>query len=81
MGVPANFSEYDLQYWQFVNASSYIVKTALGLGPMDTYTFNRSVLTTHLPHTCTFLYLRVLTVTYVYFTRSYTPTTYTMHTF
>lgn len=50
MGVPANFSEYDLQYWQFVNASKNIVKTALGLGPMDTYTFNRYVLTTSQTH-------------------------------
>ena len=66
MGVPANFSEYDLQYWQFVNASTYIVKTALGLGPMDTYTFNRYVLTTHLPHTCTFSYLPLLTCTKPY---------------
>jgi hypothetical protein len=64
MGVPANFSEYDLQYWQFVNASSYIVKTALGLGPMDTYTFNRSVLT----HTLTiYMHFLVLARTYVRF--------------
>ena len=43
-GVPANFSEYDMQYWQFVDASSLIVSTALGLTPMDKYIFNRYVL-------------------------------------
>ena len=42
-GVPANFSEYDMQYWQFVDASGAIVSAALGLTPMDKYTFNRYV--------------------------------------
>lgn len=32
-----------MQYWQFVDASGAIVSAALGLTPMDKYTFNRYV--------------------------------------